>query len=182
MSGALNIYCSLCDQNTADHSDERGLTSQEWVTVSPTASSQEGSVHVDEDMEDEILNAGPRPGSPAAKSPNRKDPSGESSARQSFTTPPTDKPNARTSTTSAKVGANGIAAATDTDNADVPSSERKEDSSLAKKTSTGGSVPSRRPRPPFVASKAPIDIVDTIPGMYRILDLVNEQGSGGLGE
>lgn len=31
------------------------------------------------------------------------------------------------------------------------------------------------------AAVVPVDIMHTIPGMYRILDLVNEQSSGGLG-
>lgn len=31
-------------------------------------------------------------------------------------------------------------------------------------------------------SDDPVDLVNIIPGMYRILDLVSEQGSGGLGD
>ncbi|EKM59291.1 uncharacterized protein PHACADRAFT_113812 [Phanerochaete carnosa HHB-10118-sp] len=177
---APTVQTSRVQADTTDHSDERGPATQEWVTVSPTASSREGSICVDEDMEAEIPNTRPFPDSPVAGSLNRKDPSEESSARQSFNTPPTNKTNASRSTIGAKVGINGATAATSTKIADVPAGEQKEDLPLANKTSTGRSVPSRRPRPPYVASKAPNDIVDTIPGMYRILDLVNEQGSGGL--
>jgi hypothetical protein len=35
---------------------------------------------------------------------------------------------------------------------------------------------------PSTTSHPPIDLSDAIKGMYRILDLISEQGSGGLGK
>lgn len=41
-------------------------------------------------------------------------------------------------------------------------------------SSIGQNVPTR--------PNEPLDLSTTIPGMYRILDLISEQGSGGLGK